>query len=113
MKKQIEVVICDICETEDNVNKDNGYVKCSICGKDVCGDCHSDVFSDVQFFPITLYVCDSCVDSDKIERVLNKFFKSKEAKEELDKLSAKLQLHLKKLAILNNVSDDGTKSGDS
>lgn len=115
MIRKIEVVICDICDSENEIihNKDDDdyenddYQKCSLCNKDICSDCCSNIFEDVvTFFPVKMPVCEKCIEGDKLEKELRRFFKVKESKEDMERIMNRLKMHLSKVAMLNSLKDE-------
>ena len=106
MKKQVTLIVCDICE--EQLEKNEKSKICSLCGKEVCENCHQELFDEEQLsHSLNLVVCENCFDdedNDVADEVF-KFFKKKEIKLKFKLMREELKEYLKKIVMLNNLGD--------
>jgi hypothetical protein len=104
MKK--EIIVCDICERGDDDDDDDDDIKqCIFCKADVCSACSSELILSKNI------VCSDCFDIDELEKETNKFFNSKEIKEQYNDLIQQLKDTLLKIVMVKKLKDSRRKNG--
>jgi len=113
MKKQITIHVCDICkENEEDTNEDLRI--CEICGKEVCHECLTEfelLNDDKMGFPM-MDICVECLDDEKAENELKRFFKQKEVIAQFKNMRSQLKEYLVKIAMLNSLKSKENPSTD-
>lgn len=109
MKKQVTLTICDICE--EQLEKNEKSKICNLCGKEVCENCHQELFDEEELsHSLNLVVCEKCFDenSDVADEVI-KFFRKKEVKAKFKLMREDLKEYLKQVIMLRNLGDKNDK----